>query len=53
MLELTKKIELNWCIDEIKICAPYKIVKIPKIICNRIKKPKIFTELYKSLILFL
>ena len=35
------------------ICAPYKIVKIPKKICKIIKQPNKFTEKYNSCILFL
>ena len=31
MLELTNKIELTWCIDEIIICAPLNSVNIPRV----------------------
>ena len=33
--------ELTWCTAAIYICAPSMIVKIPKIICKDIIKPKI------------
>ena len=45
--------ELTWCTAAIYICAPSMIVKIPKIICKIIKNPKILTDLYNLVILFL
>ena len=45
--DVINNIELNWCKDATKILAPDRTVRIPNIICNKIMKPKIVTDLYK------
>ena len=47
-LELIKKIELTWCIDETSICAPESRVKIPSKICKINNIPIIFIILKYS-----
>ena len=45
--DVINNIELNWCKEAVKILAPDRTVRIPRIICKKIIKPKIITGLNK------